>query len=75
MTKLPIRKHPWITKTIKAGEKILSVFASDEDLINEKKKKKFFDTLLKIGSDPRVTKLEKSEHATHGIVYMFYIND
>ncbi len=67
-------KHKWVTEAINAKERSLSVWPTPEELANKTKLKKFFDTIEKVGSDPRVTDVERKEHVEHKIVFVFKID-
>ena len=67
-------KHRWITEAIKAKEGSLSVWPSKEELASEVKLAKFFDTIEKIGKDPRVTDVNRVEHKEHKVVFVFTID-
>jgi len=69
------RKHPWVTKTVKAKIDVLSVWPSEEDFSTPSKQEKFLETIVKIGNDPRVVKIEKVPHETHGCVFLFKLNN
>lgn len=68
------RKHPWVTEALNAGEEVLSVYPSPDELTNERKNKILLDTLEKVGNDPRVVRFEKVAHDQHGYVVLFFIN-
>lgn len=68
------KKHKWITETIKAGDVVLSVWPSKDDLSNKEKESKFFDTIQKIGDDPRVINVRKANHPDHKVVFLFDID-
>lgn len=67
-------KHKWVTEAIKAKENSLSVWPSIEELASKAKMTKFFDTIEKIGSDPRVTDVRRDEHKEHKVVFVFTID-
>ena len=67
-------KHKWITEAIKAKEGSLSVWPSVEELASKAKMDKFFETIEKIGSDPRVTDVNRKEHREHKVVFVFTID-
>jgi hypothetical protein len=69
------RKHPWVTECIKAGESVLSVWPSEEEVATQAKVDKFLTTIEKIGNDPRVTGVEEQETESHGTVYLFTIEE
>lgn len=69
------RKHRWVTEALNAGEDKLSVWPSPDELKQESKKKKFLETIAKVGNDPRVHKVEKHMHDVHSVVFLFHLAD
>jgi hypothetical protein len=69
------RKHPWVTECIKAGESVLSVWPSEEEVATQAKVDKFLATIEKIGNDPRVTDIEEKDTDSYGTVYFFNIKE
>jgi hypothetical protein len=67
-------KHKWVTESINAKQESLSVWPTQEELANKVKLKKFFQTIEKIGSDPRVIDVERKEHLEHKVVFIFKID-
>jgi hypothetical protein len=74
MSNLP-KKHKWITDAIEAGDRVLSVWPSKEDLTSEDKKRKFFETITKIGDDPRVMNVRRIYHPEHVAIFLFDIDE
>ena len=68
------RKHRWVTEAINAGETVVSVWPSPDDLKSEAKKKRFLETIAKVGNDPRVTSVEKKLHDVHSVVFLFHLD-
>lgn len=73
MTNKP-KKHKWITEAINSGDKILSVWPSKDDLSSAEKTEKFFETIQKIGDDPRVVDVRRIDHHEYKTVFLFEIN-
>lgn len=69
------RKHRWITEAINAGDLTLSVWPDEADLKTEKTKEGFLGVIAKVGSDPRVTKVEKHRHDKHHVIFVFSLSD
>lgn len=69
------RKHRWVTETINSGDSILSVWPSPDDIKTPAKRKSFLETIGKVGSDPRVVKVEKHLHDVYGVVFLFHLID
>ena len=67
-------KHKWVTEAIKAKDESLSVWPTQEEIGDPVKLKKFFQTIATIGSDPRVTDVERKEHREHKVVFIFKID-
>jgi|RhiMethySRZTD1v2_1073278.scaffolds.fasta_scaffold47937_5 hypothetical protein len=67
-------KHKWVTEAINAKENSLSVWPSQEELQSKTKLKKFFETIEKIGNDPRVIDIRRDEHREHKVVFIFTID-
>ncbi len=67
-------KHRWVTEAINAKEDSLSVWPSQDELASKVKLKKFFDTIEKIGGDPRVIDVKRNEHKEHKVVFVFKID-
>ena len=69
------RKHRWVTEAISSGDSTLSVWPSPDDIKTPAKRKRFLETIAKVGSDPRVIKVEKHLHDVHSVVFLFYLSD
>jgi len=69
------RKHRWVTEAINSGDTTLSVWPSPDDIKSANKKKRFLETIVKVGSDPRVVKVEKHLHDVHSVVFLFHLQD
>ena len=69
------RKHRWVTTALAEGDLTLSVWPSLDDVKTETKKKRFLETIAKIGSDPRVAKVERHRHDVHNVVFLFHLSD
>ncbi len=69
------RKHRWVTEAIGSGDSTLSVWPSPDDIKTEVKRKRFLETIAKVGSDPRVIKVEKRLHDVHSVVFLFHLSD
>jgi len=69
------RRHRWVTEALNTGDSTLSVWPSPDDIQNEKKRERFLETVAKVGSDPRVTWVEKFPHDVHTVVYLFHLSD
>lgn len=69
------RKHRWVTEAIKSGDRTLSVWPSSDDIKNASKQKRFLETIAKVGSDPRVVKVEKHPHDEYSVVFLFHLQD
>ena len=67
------RKHKWVTEAINAGELELSVWPSPDEIKDKKKQDKFFEIIARVGTDPRVTKIEKKPHREHGVIFIFHL--
>ena len=70
-----MKKHRWITEAINAGDKVLSVWPSKEDLASKAKMNKFFETIEVIGNDPRVVNVRRLEHKELVIIFLFDIDE
>lgn len=68
------KKHRWVTEAIQAGDVVLSVWPSKDDLSNKEKEKSFFSTIEKIGQDPRVINIRRATHPEHKVVFLFDID-
>ena len=68
------RKHRWVTEALNEGETFLSVWPSPNELKNSTTKKKFLDTIEKIGNDPRVEDVSKRDHDRYQVVYVFSLS-
>jgi len=69
------RRHRWVTEAINAGDPTLSVWPSPDDLKNEKRRGRFLEIIAKVGSDPRVMRVEKFPHDIHSVVFLFHLQD
>jgi hypothetical protein len=69
-----VRKHRWVTEAIEAGDRMLSVWPSKDDLSSDLKKRKFFEVIEKIGDDPRVINVRRIDHPDHIAVFLFDID-
>lgn len=69
------RKHRWVTEAINSGDAILSVWPSPDEIKTPVKRQQFLETIAKVGSDPRVVKVEKHLHDVNGVVFLFHISD
>jgi len=69
------KKHKWVTEAIKAGDVVLSVWPSKDDLSTEEKKEKFFETVEKVGEDPRVVNVRRVNHPEHIVIFLFDIDE
>ena len=69
------RKHRWVTEALDAGETVVSVWPSPDDLKSESKKKRFLETIAKVGNDPRVRSVEKKAHDVYSVVFLFHLNN
>jgi len=69
------RKHRWVTEAINSGDRTLSVWPSPDDIKTPAKRKRFLQTIGKVGSDPRVIKVEKHLHDVHSVVFLFHLSD
>ncbi|MHA2063134.1 MAG: hypothetical protein ACXABY_02015 [Candidatus Thorarchaeota archaeon] len=69
------RKHRWVTAALAGGDLTLSVWPSSGDTKTEAKKKRFLETIAKVGNDPRVVKVEKHRHDEHDVVFLFHLSD
>lgn len=67
------RKHRWVTEALSAGDLILSVWPSPDDISDQIKQKRFLETIAKVGNDPRVTNVERHSHALYSVVYIFHL--
>ncbi len=65
------RKHRWVTEAIDNKQMVLSVWPSPDEMNKGKKQERFFETIVKIGNDPRVTNVRKANHEEYMIVYLF----
>lgn len=68
------RRHPWVTEALTNNEKTLSVWPSPEEITNPDKQAKFFESIGKIGNDPRVSDVERRPHPDFGVIYIFKID-
>jgi hypothetical protein len=69
------RRHRWVTEAISRGDSKLSVWPSPDDIQSESKKKRFLETIAKVGNDPRVVSVEKHLHDEYSVVFLFHLND
>lgn len=65
------RKHRWVTEALSAGDNKLSVWPSPEDLKTESKRRRFLETVAKVGNDPRVMNVNRHDDDEYGVVYVF----
>ncbi len=70
-----MKKHRWITEAINAGDKVLTVWPSKEDLASKPKMAKFFETVESVGNDPRVVNIRRVEHPDLVVVFLFDIDE
>jgi len=68
------RKHRWVTEAITAGDIVLSVWPSPDDVKTPAKRSRFLETFAKVGNDPRVVKVERHLHDVNGVVFLFHID-
>ena len=69
------RKHKWVTEALSEGNLTLSVWPSSDDTKTAARRKRFLETIAKVGSDPRVVRLEKHLHDLHGVVFLFHLSN
>lgn len=69
------KKHRWVTEAINAGDRVLSVWPSKEELASKEKMKKFYDALEKINEDPRVLTVRRMDHPEYTVVFLFDIDN
>ncbi len=72
------RKHRFVTEAIDEGQTFVTVWPSEDDLKTPAKRQSFLGTIMKVGNDPRITKVEKYLHDVNGVdevVYLFHISD
>lgn len=69
------KKHRWVTEAISAGDRILSVWPSKDDLSSKAKLDKFYETIEKIGNDPRVVDVRRVDHKEKSVVFFFDIDE
>ncbi len=70
-----MKKHRWVTEAITAGDKVLSVWPSKEDLSSTIKLNKFFETVEVVGNDPRVVNVRRIDHPELVVVFLFDIDE
>jgi hypothetical protein len=69
------RKHRWVTEALNQGESILSVWPSEDEVKDGRKKERFLEVIAKIGNDPRVSNIVKMPHNQYSVVYLFHLDD
>jgi hypothetical protein len=75
MIKMPNkpRKHRWVTEAINKGERVVSVWPSEDDLKSAKSKERFLEIIAKVANDPRVFDIKRHSHADHNVVFLFHL--
>lgn len=71
----PAKKHKWVTEAISTGDKVLSVWPSKDDVSSKAKLDKFYETIEKIGNDPRVVNVRRLDHKEKVVIYLFDIDE
>lgn len=69
------RKHKWVSEAISAGDAVLSVWPSPDDIKTPVKRKRFLETIAKVGNDPRVVRVERAPHDVYSVVFLFHLQD
>ncbi len=69
------KKHKWVTEAISAGDKVLSVWPSPDEVASKAKLDKFYETIEKVGNDPRVVNVRRIDHKEKVVVFLFDIDE
>jgi cytochrome P450 len=67
------RKHRWVTEALSQGSETVSVWPSPDDLKTDKRRRRFMETIAKVGNDPRVKDVTKHRHDVYSFVFVFHL--
>ncbi len=69
------KKHKWVTEAIAAGDRVMSVWPSPDEVTSKVKLDRFYETIEKIGNDPRVVNVRKIDHKEKVVIFLFDIDE